>query len=86
MMRCIETGRNPTMRYIHRTHRVSVSWLHERFTDPLSQLQLVYEVSNNMCADVYTKIFTDSCKWVHACRLINVFDPAVFLRIAADGV
>eukprot|EP00974_Lingulodinium_polyedra_P125518 11194834-Lingulodinium_polyedra.AAC.1 len=27
MMRCIETGRGPTMRYIHRTHRVSVAWL-----------------------------------------------------------
>ena len=29
MLRVVETGKNPTMRYLHRTHRVSVSWLHE---------------------------------------------------------
>ena len=31
MIRIMETGRNPTMRYLHRTHRISVSWLHEVF-------------------------------------------------------
>ena len=31
MIRVVETGRNPTMRYISRTHGVSVAWLHERF-------------------------------------------------------
>ena len=31
MIRVIETGKNPTMRYLHRTHRVSVAWLHEVF-------------------------------------------------------
>ena len=32
-MRVVETGRNPTMRYIGRTHGVSIAWLHERFKD-----------------------------------------------------
>eukprot|EP00974_Lingulodinium_polyedra_P021792 2104493-Lingulodinium_polyedra.AAC.1 len=33
MMRAVGTGRNPTVRYLHRTHRVSVAWLRERFQD-----------------------------------------------------
>eukprot|EP00974_Lingulodinium_polyedra_P073073 7072578-Lingulodinium_polyedra.AAC.1 len=39
MMRCIETGRNPTMRYLRRAHCVSVVWLRERFSDELALLQ-----------------------------------------------
>ena len=31
MIRCIKTGRNPAMRYLGKTHRCSVAWLHERF-------------------------------------------------------
>ena len=55
MIRCVETGRNPTMRYLHRTHRVSVSWLHESFER--DDLSLVYELTTRMCADIYTKAF-----------------------------
>eukprot|EP00974_Lingulodinium_polyedra_P010199 978988-Lingulodinium_polyedra.AAC.1 len=29
MIRVVETGRNPTMRYLHRTRRVSAAWLYE---------------------------------------------------------
>ena len=28
-MRVVSTGKSPTMRYLARTHRVSVAWLHE---------------------------------------------------------
>ena len=73
MIRCVETGRNPTLRYLHRTHRLRVSWLHERFQD--ADLNLVYEVTSRMCADIYTKAFTDGAKWEAACWLINVVDP-----------
>eukprot|EP00974_Lingulodinium_polyedra_P121211 11178263-Lingulodinium_polyedra.AAC.1 len=59
MMRCVETGRNPTMRYIHRAFRVSVVWLHGRFDDELAQLKLLSEVGNRVRADIYTKVFTD---------------------------
>eukprot|EP00972_Heterocapsa_arctica_P070192 10369016-Heterocapsa_arctica.AAC.1 len=31
MIRVVETGRNPMMRYLQRTHGVSVAWLHETF-------------------------------------------------------
>ena len=60
MIQCVKTGKNPTMRYLHRTHRVSVGWLHEAFRD--DHLDLVYEMTARMCADIYTKAFTDQVK------------------------
>ena len=53
MIRVIETGKNPTMRYLHRTHRVSVAWLHEVFKG--DHLRLMYEISARMAADIFTK-------------------------------
>ena len=61
MIHVINTGRNPTMRYLMRTHRVSVSWLHERFKGADSVL--MYEDSAKMAADIYTKGFIDRLKW-----------------------
>ena len=72
MIRVIETGRNPTMRYLPRTHRISVAWLHETLSH--QDIDLVYEVSFKMCADIYTKAFTDASKWIAACDLINIVD------------
>ena len=57
MIRVIETGKNPTMRYLHRTHRVSVAWLHEVFKG--DHLRLMYEISARMAADIFTKAFSD---------------------------
>eukprot|EP00972_Heterocapsa_arctica_P017128 2532510-Heterocapsa_arctica.AAC.1 len=72
MIRVVETGRNPTMRYLLRTHGVSVTWLRE--TSKNDFLDLEYELSSRMCADIYTKAFTDACKWVEVCDLINIVD------------
>jgi hypothetical protein len=48
MMACARSGRNPTMRYLGRTHRVSVAWLKEIRDDP--HVRLVYEeTQNNGC-------------------------------------
>ena len=33
MIQVIKTGRNPTMRHLHRVHRVGVGWLHERLRE-----------------------------------------------------
>ena len=78
MIRVVETGRNPTMRYLHRTHRVSVGWLHERFG--ADDLDLVYELTTRMAADIYTKAFVDAGKWEAAQWLINIVDPGLLLR------
>ena len=65
------------MRYLHRTHGVSVAWLHEIFKSK-KYLDLVYETTDRMCADIYTKAFTDKAKWTAVCQLINVVDPSSF--------
>eukprot|EP00972_Heterocapsa_arctica_P019559 2886568-Heterocapsa_arctica.AAC.1 len=74
MIRVVETGRNPTMRYLLRTHGVSAAWLHETFNNDF--LDLDYELSSRMCADIYIKGFADAVKWVEVCDLINIVDPA----------
>eukprot|EP00972_Heterocapsa_arctica_P003914 582821-Heterocapsa_arctica.AAC.1 len=73
MIRVVETGRNPTMRYLQRTRGVSFAWLHETFKH--KELDLDYELSSRMCADIYTKAFTDELLWVQVCDLINIVDP-----------
>ena len=80
MIKVVESGRNPTMRYIGRTHGVSVAWLHETFKG--EDLALAYEITSRMCADIYTKAFTDADKWKLACWLINICDPKELFQLA----
>ena len=47
MIRVAEIGRDPTMRYLARTHRVSVAWLHETFSR--QSIGLMYERSHLAC-------------------------------------
>ena len=61
MIQIMKHGRNPTMRHLARTHRISVAFLHEQFAE--GDFQLCYEVSSRMAADIYTKGFTDPVKW-----------------------
>ena len=60
MIRVVQTGRNPTMRYLGRTRRISVAWLHTLIQDP--KHQLVYAESSSMCADIYSEGFSDRVK------------------------
>ncbi len=61
------------MRYMSRTHRVEVAWLHEVST--VGDASIVYAPTDTMAADIYTKGFTDSRKWEGARRLINALAP-----------
>eukprot|EP00972_Heterocapsa_arctica_P092860 13696005-Heterocapsa_arctica.AAC.1 len=68
------------MRYLQRTHGVSVARLHETFKK--RELDLNYELSSRrMCADIYTKAFTDAILWDQVCDLINVVDLKRFHRL-----
>ena len=75
------------MRYLHRTHRVSVAWLHEVFGG--DHLKMVYELSAKMCADIFTKAFTDKVAWNSVCELINHIDAdkldSILRRITAEA-
>ena len=55
MMRVVETGRNPTMRYLDRVHRVSVANIHERLGNKHTKdnVEVVYTKTDSMCADIY---------------------------------
>ena len=84
MIRICETGRNPTMRYLSRTHGLCIAWLYERFQSSL--LSLVYEESSKMAADIFTKAFTDKVKWADVCSLVNIVDKDVFYDHVASMV
>ena len=70
------------MRYLQRTPKISVAWLHERLSG--GDLCLRYETSEQMAAE-YTHMFTDAEKWVHACKLVNIVDPDEFLNELAQS-
>jgi hypothetical protein len=55
--RIIQTGKNPTMKHISRTHRVALAWLHERHRE--GQLSVVKVSTERMAADVFAKAFTN---------------------------
>jgi hypothetical protein len=76
MIRIMTTGKNYAMRYATRTARLPIAWMHERFQ--AGDINLKYEVSAQMAADIYTKAFTDADKWLTACWMINVVDPKIF--------
>ncbi len=52
MIRVCETGRNPTMRFLGRVHRISIAWLHWVFAQ--NNIHLKYTVSSLMAADTFT--------------------------------
>ena len=80
MMRVVETGKNPTMRYLGRTHGVSIAWLHETFKG--EYLDLAYGTSPRMCADIYMKAFVNAEKFKAVCYLIGVCDPCELEELA----
>ena len=83
MIAVCRSGRNPTMRHLHRTHRVSVDWLHEVFSR--GDVVLVYESSDRQCADIFTKAFTNPEKWVHVCELVGIMGPSRLAQIDLHG-
>ena len=79
MIRVVTTGKNPTMRYLARTHCVSVAWLHE--VCRMKEIRLAYEETARMCADIFAKAFTTAVNWKHACDLVQIVNPAVLSRL-----
>ena len=74
MIAVCRSGRNPTMRHLHRTHRVSIDWLHE--VCQRDDVVLLYEVSDRQCADIFTKAFAnpengDMCVNSSPCYLLR---------------
>ena len=67
MIRAIKSGRNPTMRYLHRTHRISIAVLNEMVTgkvDVCKKIDVEYTSYNSMAAGIFTKGFSDKISGV----------------------
>ena len=63
MLQCIRTGRNPTMRHLARTHRVSVAWIHEQYV--AKRFTFAHESGEKMPPDIFTKALPPA-KWPKA--------------------
>ena len=70
MLCILKTGRNPTMRHLSRTHRVSVAWLHEQYQR--ENFVVSYVRSCDMAADIFTKSIPNPEAWRMARMKINV--------------
>ena len=69
----IRNGKSPAMRYLHRTHRVSISWLHDLETKKVIEtLNCDTELQK---ADVFTKPFYESSKWETRLVEIGIWTP-----------
>ena len=75
------TGRNPSMPYINRTHRISAAWMHHQLQH--SGIGMYRADSELMAADIFTKAFPEVKRsiWNANLRLINVYDS---LTVDAD--
>ena len=60
MMRVCQTGKNPTMRHLGRTHGICVSWLHERVT--ADSCTMYHCDTTKQSADIYTKGYKEKDK------------------------
>jgi len=75
-IRVIETGRNPTMRHMSRTHGVDLCFLHECLEKGLYSIE--YCDTKRQAADIFTKAFPNAQRWSHACCLIGLSRPGQF--------
>ena len=76
MIRVMQTGRNPTMRHLNRTHGVDISGMKEQIERRL--IDVKYTQTDRQCADIHTKAFDNKDKWNWAMNQINVFDLSSF--------
>ena len=53
MLAILKTGRNPTMRHLSRTHRVSIAWLHEQYHR--NSFEFAFVRSEEMFVDLFTE-------------------------------
>ena len=69
-VRIVQTGRNPTMRHLNRSHGVSIASIHELWK--AGEFTVEYVPSSLQSADIFTKSFTLPRQWEAVCRLVGI--------------
>ena len=69
-LQIIKTGKNSTMRHLSRAHGISISALHDYCKLP--GVTIVYVLSEEQCADIFTKCFKLATTWMHVSNLIGM--------------
>jgi len=72
-IKVINSGKIPTMRHMQRTHGLDLARLVGQFEK--GDFTIVYCPTRSMCADIFTKAFTERLKWILARKLIGHFKP-----------
>jgi RNA:NAD 2'-phosphotransferase (TPT1/KptA family) len=67
-IRVLISGKNPNMRYMSRTQRISITWLNERYRD--GDYKLVNCPTKEQAADIFTKPFSNKQLWCANLKLI----------------
>ena len=73
-IRVCQSGRNQSMRYLGRTHGISVAWLHEQYV--AGGFELVYAPSLSKAADIFTESFSIPDAWGSVCWDVFVCDSS----------
>ena len=66
----IKSGRNDTMRHVHRMHGVQPAWLHDAWI--AGHFTMEWQPTEGQKADVFTKPFIDTLEWRRACDAICI--------------
>ena len=66
----MQSGYSPQLRYLSRTQRVDISWIHGIIESKLAEV--VITPTKEQVADVFTKPL-EVCKWEDAVRMLNMF-------------
>jgi hypothetical protein len=66
----MQSGYSPQLRYLSRTQRVDISWIHGIIESKLAEV--VITPTKEQVADVFTKPL-EVCKWEDAVRMLNTF-------------
>ena len=67
-----QSGKNPNIRDMGRTHGVCAAWLNERFAERPEWVTARYCDTAEMAADLMKKPFADAVKWAHAVGLVGL--------------
>ena len=78
----IASGKFKAMSHVNRTHGISLSFSHDCHKKGLFTLRDCH--TKAMCADIFTKYFTDPLAWQHAHQLLGILPRVKGIKIVGS--